>query len=148
VFGGVFDAEFRESSIQLFEQVKRGEVVCLYSDMVDDELVNAPKNVRDFVKSIDAICFENISVNISVVRLAMKYMSEKVIGIDSFEDCLHVAFATIYAADILVSWDFKHIVNSNRIAGYNSVNFKMSFKSIEIQSPKQIYNNEKGRHKK
>jgi hypothetical protein len=46
VFGGVFDEEFEESSIQLFEKVKLGQIVCLYSDLTEGELFDAPKQIR------------------------------------------------------------------------------------------------------
>jgi hypothetical protein len=46
--------------------------------------------------------------------------------------------------DLLVSWNFKHIVNVYRIRGYNSVNLKMGYATLSIHSPKEIvgYENE------
>jgi len=38
------------------------------------------------------------------------------------DDCIHIATATIYKVDILVSWNFKHIVNVYWIRAYNSIN--------------------------
>ena len=59
-------------------------------------------------------------------------------------DCIHIALATIFHADYLVSWNFKHIVNVNRIRGYNSVNIKRGYKELEIRSPREfmLYGNE------
>ena len=70
--------------------------------------------------------------------LARAYVAEKVVGQTSFGDCIHIALATINKADILVSWNFKHIVNVYRIRGYNSVNLKLGYSTIEIRSPKDI----------
>jgi hypothetical protein len=70
--------------------------------------------------------------------LATKYIEEKVVGKTSFDDCLHIATATLYKADILVSWNFKHIVNVYRIRGYNSINLRMNYSPLEIRSPKEI----------
>lgn len=70
--------------------------------------------------------------------LARAYVAEKVVGQTSFDDCVHIALATIHKADILVSWNFKHIVNVYRIRGYNSVNLKLGYSAIEIRSPKDI----------
>ena len=70
--------------------------------------------------------------------LQLKYVKEKVVGQTSFDDCIHIATATIHRADILVSWNFKHIVNIYRIRGYNSINLKMNYPSLEIRSPKEI----------
>ncbi len=72
-------------------------------------------------------------------------MKEKVVGQTSFDDCLHIATATINKIDILVSWNFKHIVNIQRIRGYNSINIRNGYQTLEIRSPKDIinYENEK-----
>jgi hypothetical protein len=71
--------------------------------------------------------------------LADTYIKEKVVGQSSYSDCLHIAIATIYKVDVLVSWNFKHIVNLPRIKGYNSINLKDGFSMIEIRSPKEIF---------
>lgn len=70
--------------------------------------------------------------------LASKYVEEKVVGETSLDDCIHIATATVHRADILVSWNFKHIVNVYRIRGYNSINLRMNYPSLEIRSPKEI----------
>ncbi|MFM8514620.1 MAG: hypothetical protein ACKOBI_12925 [Bacteroidota bacterium] len=76
------------------------------------------------------------------VNLADTYIAEKVVGKTSREDCFHIALATIHKADILVSWNFKHIVNVFRIRGYNAVNLKLGYAQIDIRSPKEIINYE------
>ena len=45
VFGGAFDKEFEEVTLQLFERVKLGKVICVFSDLTETELLNAPENV-------------------------------------------------------------------------------------------------------
>lgn len=60
----------------------------------------------------------------------------------SFADCLHIAIATINHADFLVSWNFKHIVNVQRIRGYNSINIKKGYKQHEIRTPREFENYE------
>ena len=70
------------------------------------------------------------------------YIAENVVGKTSREDCFHIALVTIHKADILVSWNFKHIVNVMRIRGYNAVNLKLGYSTIDIRSPKEIINYE------
>jgi hypothetical protein len=70
--------------------------------------------------------------------LADKYISENVVGKTSRDDCIHIALATLNRADVLISWNFKHIVNLQRIRGYNSVNLKHNYPAIEIRSPKEM----------
>ena len=136
VFGGVFDTEFEEETLQLFERVKLGKIVCMYSDLTEAELLKAPLKVMTYFKSLPKENLEKVMVNAEVIELAMKYVEEKVVGKTSFDDCLHIAAATISKADILVSWNFKHIVNVYRIRGYNSINLKLNYHPLEIRSPK------------
>ncbi len=63
---------------------------------------------------------------------------EILLGKTSYADCLHIALATIYHADFLISWNFKHIVNVQRIMGYNSINIKNGYKQLEIRSPRDL----------
>ena len=56
----------------------------------------------------------------------------------SYNDALHVALATLNNADVLASWNFKHIVNLDRINLYNSINLRLGYKIIEIRSPREI----------
>ena len=142
VFGGVFDEEFENISLILFEKVKPGQITCVYSDLSETELQMAPANVRNFFNSLSSLNTELIGVSPEALELAQNYIKEKVVGKTSFADCLHIAVATIGKVDILVSWNFKHIVNVYRIRGYNSVNLKMGYRTIEIRSPKDIVGNE------
>ncbi len=105
VFGGNFDEEFKAHTIPLFDRIKAGEFLILYSTVTQEELESAP---------------------------------EKVIVQTSFADCLHIALATVNRADFMVSWNFKHIVNIERIRGYNSINIKNGYKQLEIRSPREF----------
>ena len=138
VFGGVYDKEFEEETLQLFERVKLGKIICMYSNLTETELLNAPENVRTYFKNLPKENTERVFVNAEIIELATKYIDEKVVGKTSFDDCLHIATATLNKADILVSWNFKHIVNVYRIRGYNSINLRMNYLSLEIRSPKEI----------
>ena len=82
--------------------------------------------------------FERVELTEDAIKLAGTYISEKVVGRTSLEDCRHIALATINKVDVLASWNFKHIVNLDRIKGYNSVNMRLGFSVIEIRSPKDL----------
>ena len=138
IFGGAFDKEFDEVTLQLFERVKLGQVICVFSDLTETELLNAPESVEEYFKNLPKENIERVVVTDEILILASKYVSEKVVGQTSFDDCVHIATATIYKADILVSWNFKHIVNVYRIRGYNSINIRSNYQSLEIRSPREI----------
>jgi predicted nucleic acid-binding protein len=138
VFGGIYDSEFEEISILLFEKVKLGEIICVYSDLSIAELKNAPKNVRNHFQVLPKKHLEFVQVTKEAFELAELYLKEKVVGKTSVDDCRHIATATIHKVDYLVSWNFKHIVNVFRISGCNSVNLKNGYVQLDIRSPKEI----------
>jgi predicted nucleic acid-binding protein len=138
VFGGYFDDEFSEHTVPLFDRLKNKEFTLLFSSVTQDELVNAPEKVKNLVTSIRVANTEFLDTTDESVELAKEYISEKVVGQTSFADCLHIAIATINRADFLISWNFKHIVNVQRISGYNSVNIKNGYKQLEIRTPREF----------
>jgi hypothetical protein len=142
VFGGYFDEEFAEHTIPLFQRYKKNEFTLLFSTVTQDELENAPEEVKDLVKSLKSEHTEFLEITDEAVDLATDYINEKVVGKTSFADCLHIAIATINRADFLISWNFKHIVNIERIRGYNSINIKKGYKQLEIRSPREFENYE------
>lgn len=138
VFGGHFDDEFSEHTIPLFERLRSNEFILLFSTVTQDELENAPEKVKNLVKGIKEEHTEFIEATEEAVELATAYIDEKVVGQTSFADCLHIAIATINKADYLISWNFKHIVNIERIEGYNSINLKKGYKQLNIRSPREF----------
>lgn len=118
VFGGVYDDEFKEITLLLFDKVKVGEIICVYSDLSLAELNSAPQKVKDFFQALPAKNMELVEVTQEAFELAEQYLQEKVVGRTSADDCRHIATATINKVDYLVSWNFKHIVNIFRIRGY------------------------------
>ncbi len=140
VVGGYFDEEFAEPTQKLFDRLKNGEVIFVISDLLDLELMKAPQNVQELLLQFPAENFERIQLTKEVEQLADTYIEEKVVGKTSLEDCRHIALATINKVDVLASWNFKHIVNLDRIKGYNSVNLRLGYTMIEIRSPKDLIN--------
>ena len=138
VFRGHFDEEFKEHTFPLFDRIKAGDFVILYSIVTQDELENAPGKVQELVKSLRVDLTEFIEITNETIELANEYITEKVVGQTSYADCLHIALAKINRADFLVSWNFKHIVNIERIRGYNSINIKNGYKQLEIRSPREF----------
>ena len=140
VVGGYFDEEFSEATKGLFERLEHKEIVFVISDLLDLELTGAPQNVRELLYKFSTDKFERVILTEEAIQLADKYISEKVVGKISLEDCRHIALATINRVDVLASWNFKHIVNLDKIKGYNSVNYRLGYPMIEIRSPKDLLN--------
>ena len=99
---------------------------------------NAPEKI---IQNLDKIPFarkKEIAVNHEVIELAKYYIEEKIVTPKSFNDTLHIALATVYKIGILSSWNFKHIVNLDKIRLYNAVNLKHGYPMIEIRSPRDL----------
>ena len=140
VVGGYFDEEFKDATTALFQRLENGEIYFVVSDLLDLELINAPQKVRELLHNYSIEKFNRIELTEEAILLAETYIAEKVVGKTSLEDCRHIAMATIHKVDVLASWNFKHIVNLDKIKGYNSVNLKLGYQMIEIRSPKDLIN--------
>jgi len=138
VVGGYFDEEFSEATKGLFERLENKEIVFVISELLDLELTGAPQNVRELLYKFSTDKFERVTLTEEAIQLADKYIAEKVVGKTCLEDCRHIALATICRVDVLASWNFKHIVNLDRIKGYNSVNYRLGYPMVEIRSPKDL----------
>lgn len=138
VVGGYFDEEFSDATQGLFKRFENNEIIFVVSDLLDLELTAAPQNVKELLHRYSSDKFERIQLTEEAIKLANTYIAEKVVGKTSLEDCRHIALATINRVDVLASWNFKHIVNLDRIKGYNSVNYRLGYPMIEIRSPKDL----------
>ena len=138
VVGGFFDEEFKDATQRLFGRLEKDEVTFIISDLLELELIQAPRYVSELLLKYPADRFERIELTQEIMDLADRYIAEKVVGRTSLEDCRHIALATINRVDVLASWNFKHIVNLDRIKGYNSVNLRLGYPTIEIRTPQEL----------
>ncbi len=142
VYGGYFDIEFSVWTKILFNQIANNEFLVLHSYLTNVEISYAPEKVQLLAKSVQNKNAVLIDYSDKAIELASLYIKENVVGLTSITDCIHIALATIHNADVLVSWNFKHIVNVDRIRGYNSVNLSRGFQALDIRTPTEILNYE------
>jgi len=135
IFGGYYDDVFLQDTRLLFEKIRSGKYKVFISNLTRTELKNAPENVRELLNTFN---WKSLTATSFCKSLANEYIKEKVVGETSKDDCVHIATATVNNIDVLVSWNFKHIVNIERMKGYNSVNVKHGYKHLEIHSPKEM----------
>ena len=139
VIGGCLDPEFEVPSLRLVERFKLGEAVTTLFELTLLELVDAPEKVRDVLNGIPEAHREYLDLTTEAKELAERYLNEGVIGPGKRIDAQHIAIATISRVDVLVSWNFRHIVNLARIRGYNSVNLRQGYPILEIRSPLEVF---------
>ncbi len=135
VIGGYFDEEFEEATKRLFERIKSKDFDIYFSEVNETELSLAPKHIREIKNLIPLDCYRYIDLNDDSKKLAETYVKEKALGKASMNDAFHIAIATVNRIDCLVSWNFKHIVNFDKIKLFNSINLKMGYPLIDIRTP-------------
>jgi phosphosulfolactate synthase (CoM biosynthesis protein A) len=140
VFGGIYDDEFKAESELLFDMVKSGQIICVFSELTIAELANAPGKIKNHFMDLPSEFIEKVEISREAIQLADKYILENVVGRTSLDDCRHIATATVNKVDYLVRWNFKHIVNVFRIRGYNAISIKNGHIQLDIRSPKEIVN--------
>ena len=141
VYGGVFDEEFAEASKTFFEMVRAGQLVLYVSEVVHQELDVAPESVKDLFQSLLPLS-RLAEINENVLDLQRAYISEGILQEKWYDDALHVAIAAVAECDVIVSWNFKHIVNFRKIPLFNAVNILHGYRQIAIHSPMEVINYE------
>jgi predicted nucleic acid-binding protein len=139
VFGGALDEEFAEPSRQFFHRVEKGEFVVLLSTHTLDELAPAPTQVLEVLRHLPKHCVETISASGEAELLANACIQAGALGKASCMDALHVASATVAGADLILSWNFKHIVCYDRIQLFNGVNILQGYRAVDIRSPLEMF---------
>ena len=122
----------------LFHEFITGNYIAVLSDLTLQELETAPEKVRNKINEIPPQYKRQLSVTDEATKLAETYILEAALTNKSFGDALHIALVTLNNADVLASWNFKHIVNLNRIRLYNSINLRLGYRIIEIRTPREI----------
>jgi len=142
VLGGCEDEDFAEPSIRLMDGFVSGARVLVLSTLTVQELVAAPEQVRRRLASVPEAHIETLQLDAEASELADAYLAAGVLTAKLRADAQHIAMATVGRVDVLVSWNFKHIVNLQRIRGYNSVNLREGYPMIEIRTPREVLSDE------
>jgi hypothetical protein len=142
VLGGCEDEEFAEHSLRLVEHFIRGEHILVLSILTVQELASAPAAVRQRLAAVPETHIETLQLNADARDLADAYVAAGVLSAKMQADAQHIAMATVARVSVLVSWNFRHIVNLERIHGYNSVNLRKGYPMIEIRTPREVLSHE------
>lgn len=138
VFGGVFDEQFAEASRKFFDEVSAGRYVLVTSAIVQGEIDRgAPDNVRRFFDDATGPT-QVVELTPDIIRLRDAYLDAGIVTKKSVEDASHVAAATVSGCQAIVSWNFKDIVNLDKIRKYNAVNELNGYTRIEICPPMEV----------
>lgn len=142
VIGGCHDEEFAPWSNGLMYDFRLGTFKPVVSEIVDAEIESAPKQVRLTYAELLRLDHEFIRATKEAVELAEAYLEQDILTRKFADDALHIALASIAEVDVLVSWNFKHIVHFDKIRSFTAVNIERGYKPLSIYSPREVTNYE------
>lgn len=82
------------------------------------------------------ICLAKDTEDVS--ELTEEYLRRSVFTSASVNDARHVAIATAYRMEILVSWNQRHLVRSKTRLGVMRVNLSLGYGLLDISSPAEL----------
>ncbi len=138
VIGGCFDPEFKLWSEALVEDFREGRYTAVMSDVTATEVAPAPGFVKSLHQELLGLPVELVRVDEDAVSLVQRYIERSVLGQRFLNDMLHIALATIAEVDVLVSWNFRHMVRLDKIRLFNAVNLEQGYKPLTIYSPREV----------
>ena len=138
VIGGCCDPEFQEWSRGLLSDFKAGTFSLLLSELTDAEIQDAPDEVKNIYAEFRKYTDRILELSSETIELANVYLNHKILTQNYRDDARHIAIATVAGTDLLVSWNFKHIVHFEKIQKFNAVNIEMGYKPILIYSPREV----------
>jgi len=137
VIGGCFDIEFEEWSIGLIQDFFDQKYIVVLSEVTSAELAEAPEQIRVLYSKLLEIS-EFLKISEEALQLLTSYVKRKILSSRYRNDMLHIALATVAGVDVLVSWNYKHIVRFDKIRLFNAVNIENSYKELSIYSPIEV----------
>ncbi len=137
VFGGVFDDEFAPPSRTFFDQVRASRFFLVISPVLGDEMQGAPEAVQTLFEEV-RLTAEATDVTEDAIHLQQAYLDAAVVSRRWEADALHVALATVSQCRLIVSWNFRHIVNFQKIPIYNGINMALGYGPLGIHTPQEV----------
>jgi hypothetical protein len=138
VLGGCFDREFERWSKALVDDFRQARLYPILSDLLAAELKDAPQPVRDLHAELVALSGTGSELSTEAIELADRYAGHGILSSKFRNDMLHIALATVANADVVASWNFRHIVRFDKIRQFNAVNLEAGYKPLAIHSPREI----------
>jgi len=97
-----------------------------------DEIIR--KHLLDLIDGFERLSSKGEEIQ----ALALEYVTRGIIPVKHIEDAVHIAVATVYTLDVLVSWNFEHIVKLKTKREVNAVNLILGYNQLEIVEPTML----------
>lgn len=63
-----------------------------------------------------------LEINIAIADIVEAYLEHKLMPVDPTGDALHLALASYYNCDFMLTWNCKHIANANKFSHIRRIN--------------------------
>ena len=136
--------EQMQETREVWERIKSGYYDVFISDVVLRELGDCKEEEKrnQLIGHLSEIKYNLVTVDDAVVQLAEKIVANGVLKQKNIDDCQHIAAAILSDCDIIVSWNFKHIVNVRTIRGIKVITTVEGYKDLLIYQPTALLNEE------
>jgi hypothetical protein len=135
------DPDRRAEANRLLRQIRAGYFVGGYSFVTEEEIDEAPARIaKRLRRKISWANLHRVRVRLQsqAHELATTYCQAGVIPSEYFDDALHVAVATLWRADALVSYNFTHIVRLDTMVEVNAINRREGVAEIFLCQPSEV----------
>jgi len=133
------DRDAHADTVKLFKEIAKGKFEAYTSIAVLEELKKAPVEKRDAMLAlVDEYGITTLQVTEEAERLADIYVSKGIIPLKYETDSVHIAVATVNDLDLIVSLNFRHIVNPETKYTTRLEDIKNGYRSAEIVSPMEV----------
>jgi predicted nucleic acid-binding protein len=127
-----------EWSTRLIDDIRAGRFAPVLSDVTASEAGDAPAAVQVLHDELLVIAGDLLPVTAEALELVGAYQRRGVLSARFRNDMLHIALATIAEVDVLVSWNFRHVVRLDKIRLFNAANLELGYKPLTIYSPREV----------
>ena len=123
-------------TLKLWEEIRQGMYEVYLSDVTLDEIdrCSEPKQTR-LVDYLSGISYSVIPLNTEIEVVAKQFVDNGILTNKSLDDCRHIACSIVCDCDIIISWNFKHIVNYKTMRGVKLVSALSGYDEVIICTP-------------
>lgn len=133
--------EKMEQTRKVWDILQTGRYEIVISDLVLAEINECKEPKRTLLKEyLSQINYERVEITEETEEIANEIINEKILNSKSFDDCLHIASAILNDCNIIVSWNFKHMVNVDTINGVRRITFAKRYNNMDIYAPYVLLN--------
>jgi predicted nucleic acid-binding protein len=123
----------------LWEEIKAGVYDVFISPVVVTEIERCHEPKLSILRErLQSIQYTLLQETDEVLMLADRYLDTNILRKKSFDDCQHIAYACVFNCDMILSWNFKHLVNHKTISGVKSVNALAGYREMLIYTPTML----------